>query len=61
MAASAHEGSSKELSRRQTFYGLLWDGTFQDGLGLVRFYSPVLGQAQGLVGSCGLIMAFFSL
>lgn len=58
VTTSAQERSSKELSRSQTLYSFLWGGAFQDGLGLVRFYSPILGQAQGLVGFCGLIMGF---
>ena len=37
------------------------EGDFQAGRGLVGFYALILGQAQGLVGFCNLILRIFSL
>jgi hypothetical protein len=49
--ASVQERSSKELSRRQAIQDCLKHGVSQSGL--------FLGQTQGLVGICGLILGFF--
>lgn len=59
VAAYAQERSSTELSRRQDLLELLGKGDFQGGLGLVGFYALILGQAQGLVGFCDLILRVF--
>ena len=56
MAASAQVRSSTELSRRQSLYSFLEDGNFQGNMGLEGLEGLILGQAQELVGLCGLIL-----